>query len=78
MIVYVYEKLSDGAAPLRRAVGARATTTSPAFTSAGYFEFEPDIVFRPREPGLSVVECVRPARRRRGGRWASSIRRRSA
>ena len=23
--------------------------------------FQPDIVFRPREPGLSVVECVEPA-----------------
>ena len=32
-----------------------------AFQSAGYFVLEPDIVFRAREPGLSVVECVRPA-----------------
>lgn len=60
MIVYVYEKLSDG---LYRYVAPseREYYNATTFTSAGYFEFEPDIVFRPREPGLSVVECVRPA-----------------
>jgi dipeptidyl aminopeptidase/acylaminoacyl peptidase len=60
MIVYVYEKLSDG---LHRyiAPSEREYYNATSFTSAGYFEFEPDIVFRPREPGLSVVECVRPA-----------------
>jgi dipeptidyl aminopeptidase/acylaminoacyl peptidase len=60
MIVYVYEKLSDG---LHRYVAPseREYYNATSFTSAGYFEFEPDIVFRPREPGLSVIECVRPA-----------------
>ncbi len=60
MIVYVYEKLSDG---LHRyaAPSEREYYNVTAFTSAGYFEFEPDIGFRSREPGLSVVECVRPA-----------------
>ena len=60
MIVYVYERLSDG---LHRyiAPSEREYYNATSFTSAGYFEFEPDIVFRPREPGLSVVECVRPA-----------------
>ena len=60
LIVYVYEKLSDG---LHRYVAPseREYYNVTAFTSAGYFELEPDIVFRPREPGLSVVECVRPA-----------------
>ena len=28
------------------------------FTSSGYFVLEPDIVFRPRQPGWSVVECI--------------------
>ena len=60
MIVYVYEKRSDSlhqySAPSEREYYNVST-----FTSAGYFEFEPDIVFRPRDPGLSVVECVRPA-----------------
>jgi hypothetical protein len=59
MIVYVYEQLSDG---LHRYVAPseREYYNVTSFTSAGYFEFEPDIVFRPREPGLSVIECVRP------------------
>jgi dienelactone hydrolase len=60
MIVYVYEKVSDG---LHRyiAPSQREYYNATSFTSAGYFEFEPDIVFRPREPGVSVIECVRPA-----------------
>ncbi|HVD91154.1 MAG TPA: prolyl oligopeptidase family serine peptidase [Vicinamibacterales bacterium] len=60
MVVYVYEKRSDSlhqySAPSEREYYNVST-----FTTAGYFLFEPDIVFRPREPGLSVVECVRPA-----------------
>ncbi len=60
MIVYLYEKLSDGlhhyAPPSER------TYYSPsAITSHGYFLLMPDIVFRPREPGLSVAECVTAA-----------------
>lgn len=60
MIVYVYEKRSD---TLHNyiAPSEREYYNGSSFTSAGYFFFEPDIVFRPREPGLSVVECVRPA-----------------
>jgi dienelactone hydrolase len=60
MIVYVYEKRSD-ALHQYSAPSERDYYNVSSFTSAGYFEFEPDIVFRPREPGLSVVECVRPA-----------------
>jgi dipeptidyl aminopeptidase/acylaminoacyl peptidase len=60
MIVYLYEKLSDGlhhyAPPSER------TYYSPsAITSHGYFLLMPDIVFRPRDPGLSVAECVTAA-----------------
>ncbi len=60
MIVYLYERLSDG---LHRysAPSERDYYNVAAFTQNGYFLFEPDIVFRPREPGLSVVECVTPA-----------------
>ena len=60
MIVYVYEKRSDSLHAYS-APSEREYYNVAAFTAAGYFEFEPDIVFRPREPGLSVVECVRPA-----------------
>src|SRR5215470_9272314 len=60
MVVYLYEKLSDG---LHRysAPSERDYYNVAAFTQQGYFLFEPDIVFRPREPGVSVVECVTPA-----------------
>ena len=60
MIVYVYEKRSDSLHNYI-APSEREYYNGSSFTSAGYFFFEPDIVFRPREPGLSVVECVRPA-----------------
>jgi len=60
MIVYIYERLSDG---LHRysAPSERDYYNSAAFTQHGYFVLQPDISFRPREPGLSVVECVTPA-----------------
>lgn len=60
MVVYLYERLSDG---LHRysAPSERDYYNVASFTQHGYFLFEPDIVFRPREPGLSVVECVAPA-----------------
>jgi dipeptidyl aminopeptidase/acylaminoacyl peptidase len=60
MVVYLYEKLSDG---VHRFVppSERDYYNASAFTSQGYIFFQPDIVFRPREPGLSVLECVGPA-----------------
>lgn len=60
MIVYLYERLSDN---VHRYVTPSETSyyNTTVFTSQGYFVLQPDISFRPREPGLSVVECVRPA-----------------
>ncbi len=60
MVVYLYERLSDG---LHRysAPSEREYYNPSVFTSNGYVFFQPDIAFRPREPGLSVVECVGPA-----------------
>jgi dipeptidyl aminopeptidase/acylaminoacyl peptidase len=60
MIVYVYEKRSD-ALHTYSTPSERDYYNITAFENAGYFVLEPDIVFRPREPGVSVVECVRPA-----------------
>ncbi len=60
MVVYVYEKRSDSLHQYS-APSERDYYNVASFTSAGYFLFEPDIVFRPRDPGVSVVECVRPA-----------------
>ncbi len=60
MIVYLYEKLSDG---LHRysPLSERNYYDLSAMTSHGYFVLTPDIVFRPREPGVSVAECVTEA-----------------
>jgi dipeptidyl aminopeptidase/acylaminoacyl peptidase len=57
MIVYNYELLSQN---VHRYVVPSDTSyyNSAVFTSQGYFVLEPDIVFRPRQPGWSVVECV--------------------
>ena len=57
MIVYIYELLSP---MVHRYVAPsdREYYNTSVFTSLGYFVFMPDIVFRPRQPGLSVAECV--------------------
>jgi len=59
MVVYMYELLSD---TVHNYVSPseRAPYNASVFTSQGYFFFSPDIVFRPREPGVSVVESVVP------------------
>ena len=60
MIVYNYELLSQNvhryAAP-----SERSYYNASVFSSQGYFVLEPDIVFRERRPGWSVVECVTAA-----------------
>jgi dipeptidyl aminopeptidase/acylaminoacyl peptidase len=60
MVVYMYEKLSDGVHQFS-APSERDYYNAAAFTSRGYFYLQPDIVFRPRDPGLSVVDAVVPA-----------------
>jgi acetyl esterase/lipase len=57
MIVYIYELLSQN---VHRYVAPseRDYYNTSVFTSLGYFVFQPDIVFRPRQPGVSVAECV--------------------
>jgi dienelactone hydrolase len=57
MIVYNYELLSQN---VHRYVVPSDTSyyNNAVFTSLGYFVLEPDIVFRPRQPGWSVVECI--------------------
>ena len=60
MIVYLYEKLSDGLHSYS-ALSERRYYDASAMTSHGYFLLMPDIVFRPREPGVSVADCVSAA-----------------
>lgn len=60
MVVYMYEKLSDGVHQFS-APSERDYYNAAAFTQRGYFYLQPDIVFRPREPGVSVIDAVEPA-----------------
>ena len=60
MIVYVYERLSQSvhtyAVP-----SERSPYNAAVFTANGYFVLQPDIVFRPRDPGIAAVDCVTSA-----------------
>ena len=60
MVVYLYERLSDN---VHRYVAPsdREYYNTTVFSSQGYFVLQPDIAFRPRQPGISVVECVTAA-----------------
>lgn len=60
MVVYLYEKLSDGLHRFQNP-SERDYYNGTSLTQTGYFFFQPDIVFTPREPGVSVVECVTAA-----------------
>ena len=57
MIVQIYEiesnQLHNWTAP-----SERATYNPAVWTQHGYFVYRPDIVFKPREPGLSALDCV--------------------
>jgi hypothetical protein len=60
MIVYVYERLSQG---VHNYVGPseRSPYNAAVFTANGYFVLQPDIVFRPRDPGIAALDCVTAA-----------------
>jgi dienelactone hydrolase len=60
MVVYLYERLSDSLHRFQNP-SERDYYNGAALTQNGYFFFQPDIVFAPREPGVSVVECVSAA-----------------
>ncbi|MGH9801405.1 MAG: alpha/beta hydrolase family protein, partial [Blastocatellia bacterium] len=60
MIVYIYEKLSDG---VHRFVDPRPghSINASYYTSNGYLVFMPDIVYTIGYPGQSALKCVLPA-----------------
>ncbi|MDJ0975967.1 MAG: prolyl oligopeptidase family serine peptidase [Planctomycetota bacterium] len=60
MIVDIYERRSGG---LHRyaAPSERHAYNAGVWTTQGYFVFQPDIVYRDRNPGLSALECIVPA-----------------
>jgi dipeptidyl aminopeptidase/acylaminoacyl peptidase len=60
MIVYYYERVSDGIHRYR--VPSERSAYNPAvFTAEGYFVFMPDITFAPSDPGFSALACVESA-----------------
>jgi dipeptidyl aminopeptidase/acylaminoacyl peptidase len=60
MIVYVYERLSQGVHNYI-VPSERSPYNASVFTANGYFVLQPDIVFRPRDPGVAAVDCVTAA-----------------
>lgn len=60
MIVYTYELLSQNVHQYP-VPSERSYYNTAVWTANGYFVLQPDIVFRGREPGLSVLESVIPA-----------------
>ena len=60
MVVYTYELLSQG---LHRYNVPRENDyyNTNTFLQNGYFVLMPDIVFRPREPGIGTLQAVEPA-----------------
>lgn len=60
MIVYIYEKRSQNLHSYT-APTERHPYNPSVFTSLGYFVYQPDIVYRAQNPGLSALDCVVPA-----------------
>lgn len=60
MIVYPYERRSQMLHSWSNPSETSAYNTT-VFTQNGYFVLQPDIVYRPRNPGLSFMEAVIPA-----------------
>ncbi|HEX6316325.1 MAG TPA: prolyl oligopeptidase family serine peptidase [Gemmatimonadaceae bacterium] len=60
MIVYTYERLSQNVHGYV-VPSERSYYNTAVWTANGYFVLQPDIVFRGRDPGLSVLEAVVPA-----------------
>jgi dipeptidyl aminopeptidase/acylaminoacyl peptidase len=60
MIVYIYEKRSQNLHSYT-SPSERRPYNAAVFTSLGYFFYQPDIVYRAQNPGLSAIECVTPA-----------------
>jgi dipeptidyl aminopeptidase/acylaminoacyl peptidase len=60
MIVYTYERLSQNVHQYP-VPSERSYYNTAVWTAKGYFVLQPDIVFRGRDPGISVLDAVVPA-----------------
>ena len=63
MVVYIYELRSQSLHQYQ-VPSERNPYSTGVYTQNGYFVFQPDIVYRAQNPGLSAVECVVPAVRK--------------
>jgi dipeptidyl aminopeptidase/acylaminoacyl peptidase len=59
MVVYYYERLSDGLHQYHAPTGRNVVNPS-VYTSLGYLVFFPDIVYKPGWPGPSAVKAIVP------------------
>ena len=59
MVVYYYERLSDGLHQYHAPTGRNVVNPS-VYTSLGYLVFFPDIVYKPGWPGPSAVAAIVP------------------
>ena len=60
MIVQIYE-IESNQVHNWTAPSERATYNPTVWTQHGYFVLRPDIVFKPRDPGISALDCVTSA-----------------
>jgi len=60
MIVYIYERLSQGVHRFRDP-NVGTSINVPTYVSNGYLVLEPDIVYNVGYPGQSALKCVLPA-----------------
>ncbi len=62
MVVYIYERLSDGLHQFRVPNVVRGQVINPTFyASNGYLVLMPDIAYKVGAPGPSALKCVLPA-----------------
>jgi len=60
MIVYIYERLTEGLHQFR-APGPGTSINATYYVSNGYLIFMPDIVYKTGYPGRDALQCVLPA-----------------
>lgn len=62
MIIYIYERLTDGLHTFRLPTVTRGQVINPThYASNGYLVLMPDIAYKTGEPGQSAIKCVLPA-----------------
>jgi dipeptidyl aminopeptidase/acylaminoacyl peptidase len=60
MVTYIYEKMSNNLHAYMAPVDW-SSYNPQVLSQNGYFVYMPDITYKPRNPGLSAVDCLEPA-----------------